>query len=60
MLGKDESSIEYVEDRKGHDFRYSLDGSKLEKNGWTPKYDFDTALSKQSGGMLKIGGGGNH
>jgi dTDP-glucose 4,6-dehydratase len=46
MLGKDESSIEYVEDRKGHDFRYSLDGSKLEKMGWQPKYDFDTALEQ--------------
>ncbi|AKB23618.1 dTDP-glucose 4,6-dehydratase [Methanosarcina sp. MTP4] len=46
MLGKDESSIEYVEDRKGHDFRYSLDGSKLEKMGWKPRYDFDTALEQ--------------
>ncbi|KKH29346.1 dTDP-glucose 4,6-dehydratase [Methanosarcina mazei] len=46
MLGKDESSIEYVEDRKGHDFRYSLDGSKLEKMGWKPGYDFDTALEQ--------------
>jgi dTDP-glucose 4,6-dehydratase len=46
MLGKDESSIEYVEDRKGHDFRYSLDGSKLEKMGWKPKYNFGTALEQ--------------
>lgn len=46
MIGKDESSIEYVEDRKGHDFRYSLDGSKLEKMGWKPGYDFDTALEQ--------------
>ncbi len=46
MLGKKESSIEYVEDRKGHDFRYSLDGSKLEKMGWKPRYDFDTALEQ--------------
>jgi dTDP-glucose 4,6-dehydratase len=43
-LGKDESMIRYVEDRKGHDFRYSLDCSKLKKMGWKPKYDFDTAL----------------
>ena len=43
---KDETSIEYVEDRKGHDFRYSLDGSKLEKIGWLPKYDFDTSLKQ--------------
>jgi len=46
MLGKDESSIEYVKDRKGHDFRYSLDGSKLEKMGWKPQYDFDAALEQ--------------
>jgi dTDP-glucose 4,6-dehydratase len=46
MLGKNESSIEYIEDRKGHDFRYSLDGSKLEKMGWKPKYNFDTALEQ--------------
>ena len=46
MLGKDESSIEYVEDRKGHDFRYSLDGSKLIKMGWKAMYNFDTALEQ--------------
>jgi len=44
-LGKDESMIEYVEDRKGHDFRYSLDCTKLKKMGWKPKYDFDSALN---------------
>jgi dTDP-glucose 4,6-dehydratase len=43
-LGKDKSMIRYVEDRKGHDFRYSLDCSKLQKMGWKPQYDFDTAL----------------
>ena len=43
-LGKDESMIEYVEDRKGHDFRYSLDCNKLKKMGWKPKHDFDSAL----------------
>jgi dTDP-glucose 4,6-dehydratase len=46
ILGKDESSIEYVEDRKGHDFRYSLDSSKLENMGWKPQYDFNTALEQ--------------
>lgn len=44
LLEKDESLIEYVEDRKGHDFRYSLDCSKLGKMGWTPEYSFDEAL----------------
>lgn len=46
MLDKDESSIEYVEDRKGHDLRYSLSGNKLGKMGWKPQYDFDTALEQ--------------
>lgn len=44
MLGQDESSIEFVEDRKGHDRRYSLDCTKLKDMGWRPEYDFDTAL----------------
>jgi dTDP-glucose 4,6-dehydratase len=45
-LGKSESMIRYVEDRKGHDFRYSLDCTKLEKVGWKPAYDFDAALDQ--------------
>ncbi|MBW6518673.1 MAG: dTDP-glucose 4,6-dehydratase [ANME-2 cluster archaeon] len=43
-LGKDESMIEYVEDRPGHDFRYSLDCSKLRALGWVPEYNFDNAI----------------
>jgi dTDP-glucose 4,6-dehydratase len=45
-LGKDESMIRYVEDRKGHDFRYSLDCTKLRNMGWKPAYDFDAALNQ--------------
>jgi dTDP-glucose 4,6-dehydratase len=44
LLGKDESMIEYVEDRKGHDFRYSLDFSKLKSMGWEPEFTFDEAI----------------
>jgi len=44
ILGKDESMIEYVKDRPGHDFRYSLDCSKMEALGWEPEYNFDEAL----------------
>ncbi len=44
LLGKDDSMIEYVEDRKGHDFRYSLDFGKLRSLGWEPEYSFDNAL----------------
>ena len=46
LLGKDESVIEYVTDRPGHDFRYSLDSSKLRKMGWKPRYSFDDALEE--------------
>jgi len=43
-LGKSEDLIKYVEDRKGHDRRYSLDCSNLRSLGWNPEHDFDTAL----------------
>jgi len=36
--------IEHVEDRKAHDFMYSIDSSKINKLGWYPTYDFDEAL----------------
>ncbi len=44
MMGKDETSIEYVEDRKGHDLRYAVDSSKLRALGWAPAHDFDERL----------------
>lgn len=44
-LGKDDSSIQFVEDRKGHDLRYSLDCAKIKKElGWTPKIAFEKGL----------------
>jgi len=43
-MGKDESFIEKVADRPGHDLRYSLDSSKIKSLGWSPKFDFDSAL----------------
>jgi len=46
MLGKDESMIEHVEHRLGHDLRYALDSSKLEKLGWQPEYSFEEWLKK--------------
>jgi dTDP-glucose 4,6-dehydratase len=44
ILGMDESMIEYVPDRSGHDWRYSLDSSKLRSLGWQTEYDFETAM----------------
>ena len=46
LLGKDSCSIEFVEDRHGHDWRYSLDSSKLRKMGWRPQLTFEAALKK--------------
>ncbi|MFR3569638.1 MAG: dTDP-glucose 4,6-dehydratase [Paraclostridium sordellii] len=46
-LGKDESLITYVKDRPGHDLRYAIDPTKLEKElGWKPKYNFDTGIAQ--------------
>jgi dTDP-glucose 4,6-dehydratase len=42
-----ESSIEYVEDRKGHDFRYSVDWSKINRElGYEPKVNFEDGLKE--------------
>ncbi len=44
-LGKDESYIRYVADRPGHDFRYSIDSTKIRKElGWAPKTSFDVGI----------------
>ena len=46
-LGKDESLISYVPDRKGHDKRYAIDSSKLQKElGWKPLTSFDDGIKK--------------
>jgi dTDP-glucose 4,6-dehydratase len=45
-LGKSPSMIEYVQDRLGHDFRYSLDCSKIHAMGWKPAFSFDKALDE--------------
>jgi len=43
-LGLGEHMIKYVSDRPGHDFRYSLDCSKLKSMGWKPEYGFEQAM----------------
>jgi dTDP-glucose 4,6-dehydratase len=45
LLGKDDSCVEHVEDRKGHDFRYAIDCSKLRGLGWAPGFTFEQALA---------------
>ena len=45
LLGKDESQIEFVKDRPGHDVRYALDPGKARKTlSWNPSFRFDDAL----------------
>jgi dTDP-glucose 4,6-dehydratase len=45
VLRKPESLITFVEDRPGHDIRYSLDSSKARSNlGWKPKFSFEQSL----------------
>ncbi len=44
---KYESQITYVKDRPGHDRRYAIDASKLERElGWRPQETFETGLRK--------------
>ena len=45
LLGRDDSFIEYVEDRKGHDRRYSLETKKIRSLGWSPQHNFEKALN---------------
>ena len=45
IMGKDQESIEYVEDRKGHDFRYSVNYEKARKElGYEPAFKFSDAI----------------
>ncbi|MEM5793044.1 MAG: dTDP-glucose 4,6-dehydratase [Candidatus Aenigmatarchaeota archaeon] len=46
ILNKPESLIKFVEDRPGHDFRYSLNCQKIRKMGWKPKINFDDGLER--------------
>ncbi len=45
IMGKDESMIEYVKDRPGHDRKYAIDWSKINRQlGWKPQHNFDEYL----------------
>ncbi len=47
IMGKSEDLIEYVEDRPGHDFRYSMSSSKISKElGWKQKISFKEGIEK--------------
>jgi len=53
VLRKDSSYIEFVEDRKGHDRRYSINSEKIKKLGWQPKMSFDEGLTETVKWYLK-------
>jgi dTDP-glucose 4,6-dehydratase len=47
ILGKDESDIEFVKDRLGHDRKYAVDWTKIKSElGWEPMHTFDDWLEK--------------
>ena len=46
LLDRPRDLIRHIEDRPGHDRRYSLDSSKLHALGWAPEHDFEAALEK--------------
>lgn len=47
QMGKSEDLITYVEDRKGHDYRYAIDSSKIKRDlGWEPSVTVEEGLRK--------------
>jgi dTDP-glucose 4,6-dehydratase len=44
-MGLDDSMKSYVNDRQGHDFRYSVDSGKIESLGFQRKIDFENGLN---------------
>ena len=46
LTDRDESLIEYVEDRPGHDRRYSLSAARLEALGWKAAVGFDEGIER--------------
>ena len=47
QLGKSEDLITFVEDRKGHDLRYAIDSTKVEKElGWDRTYTFEDGIKE--------------
>jgi len=47
LMNKSENLMEFVEDRPGHDFRYSMDSSKIRTElDWKNRVKFDEGLKK--------------
>ena len=53
-MGKDESSIEYVKDRLGHDRRYAISNDKIQSElGWEPSLTFEEGIKNTIDWYLK-------
>jgi len=46
IMGEGMSLVKYVEDRPGHDFRYSINCDKIKSLGWSPQYKFKEGISE--------------
>ncbi len=47
LMGEGEDKIEYIKDRPGHDKRYAIDASRIEKElNWEPQMDFETGMKE--------------
>jgi len=46
LLGKNEDLITFVQDRPGHDFRYSIATDKIRGLGWKPAHTFEQGMQK--------------
>lgn len=47
QLGRGEELIKYVQDRPGHDRRYAIDSTKIQKElGWQPQHTFETGIEQ--------------
>jgi dTDP-glucose 4,6-dehydratase len=46
LTGADPALVRHVDDRPGHDRRYSLDDSKLRGLGWSPEHSLDAGLAE--------------
>lgn len=53
VLAKPESLIKFVSDRPGHDWRYSLDSSKIIRLGWKPNTDFEAGIEETVSWYMK-------
>jgi dTDP-glucose 4,6-dehydratase len=46
LTGRNESAIEHVADRRGHDFRYAINTAKICKLGWKPQTTLHDGLER--------------